>query len=392
MGVALLVLAIAFVSPHAFHWASVAYWQANLLGDQRHLMDFSPPEGQVGFVRPASKPDLDGDFPIYQSRDFAMGRGYVPDGLWTPGSAPATRLGGGNVASLALPTLFLHSRQSQSGHTRLVHIALKDFNVSGAIGGPSWVSRTTTTLTLQDEVYEPATWRLGSTLRQIPSGGLPGLTAFFIQVAVNEEYAGPAVRLSFGQPDPNDAARFEIHYEYEGVPGTIEGRLGNDDSIAWATLSGPLEKRTGLTTRRTGAQAGCGSIRGTVSIAQTPRAAIAALSRTHPGAQIDRIERVLSGGPPCFRLDYHEGQSQKSNAEYRYSDYGNILPAPDEVLAGLRDLHPDATVDRVQFFEDMANGFRLFQVKFHYRFSWNEFETWVLPDGTEYLSNPPLAE
>jgi hypothetical protein len=47
------------------------------------------------------------------------------------------------------------------------------------------------------------------------------------------------VRLFAGQPDADDAGRFTIRYEIDDVPGTIEGRLGADNTVMMRVLDGP---------------------------------------------------------------------------------------------------------------------------------------------------------
>jgi hypothetical protein len=46
-------------------------------------------------------------------------------------------------------------------------------------------------------------------------------------------------RFYAGQIDPNDDGRLTIKYEIDGVPGTIEGKLAADSSIALRVLDGP---------------------------------------------------------------------------------------------------------------------------------------------------------
>jgi hypothetical protein len=51
------------------------------------------------------------------------------------------------------------------------------------------------------------------------------------------------MRLHAGQPDPRDEGRFAIKYEIDGVPGTIEGRVGADDRVTLRVLDGPATVR-----------------------------------------------------------------------------------------------------------------------------------------------------
>jgi hypothetical protein len=51
------------------------------------------------------------------------------------------------------------------------------------------------------------------------------------------------VRVFAGQVDPAAPTRLTIRYEVDNVPGTIEGRLGADDSVTLRVLDGPAAGR-----------------------------------------------------------------------------------------------------------------------------------------------------
>jgi hypothetical protein len=48
------------------------------------------------------------------------------------------------------------------------------------------------------------------------------------------------VTLYFGQPDPNDAARFTIRYVVGEQSGLLAGRLNDDGTVTFAAKDGPL--------------------------------------------------------------------------------------------------------------------------------------------------------
>ena len=101
---------------------------------------------------------------------------------------------------------------------------------------------------------------------------------------------------------------------------------------------------------------------------QTPHVAIATLRQSHPDAQIDWIEGIFSNGPPRFCLHYHEGHTQKIEAEYQYSDHGNLSSLhmyPDDVRDSFKRLYPSAVVDRIEYFDDLATQVRFFRLHFH---------------------------
>jgi hypothetical protein len=55
---------------------------------------------------------------------------------------------------------------------------------------------------------------------------------------------GEVARIYAGQVDPQDRARLTIGYEIDGVPGTIEGRLGADDAVTLRVLDGTAATRS----------------------------------------------------------------------------------------------------------------------------------------------------
>ena len=44
------------------------------------------------------------------------------------------------------------------------------------------------------------------------------------------------MRINAGVPDPGDRSRFTIAFELNGVPGTFEYRLGDDDRVTMCLL------------------------------------------------------------------------------------------------------------------------------------------------------------
>jgi hypothetical protein len=239
------------------------YRQWNVLAEQRYLTDFSQPENTVALTNLPAECDRlfpTGKYVVVPVCGEDRGyRGFMPAG------APIGDKGG-------FPTLFLHARQSTSGHERLVHVTLNMLSDSVALakGLPfmpadeavrceDWHIHSVyfTKLVFQDEIYQPATRQPGSTLRPAPSGTLgawPKLVSFIVprvaETKIRSMAPGGALdlirgddqklRIMVGRPDPKDPSRFEIPYECDDRPGIVEGRLENDDSITWNIVSGPL--------------------------------------------------------------------------------------------------------------------------------------------------------
>ena len=122
----------------------------------------------------------------------------------------------------AAPTaavLFLHERTS-GGTRRLIAIE----RAAGVRSSPFFLVG----YDVDSQVIEPATLRRAA--RAIPF-------AYLIRVA---DMVGPLMdlRIYAGQPDPADASRFTIRYEYLGKMHIAEGRVAEDGRVGIHRIGG----------------------------------------------------------------------------------------------------------------------------------------------------------
>lgn len=129
--------------------------------------------------------------------------------FWPPG-APA-------------PKALVHRLRNSAGEERLVAIILAPEPPSTTTDGPAAAGQLimVSAIVLPGDLGQEPGWRgNGSTLR----GDLS---------------KSAKLRVFAAQLDPADPARFSIRYEMDGVPGTIEGRLGMDRDVALTMKDGP---------------------------------------------------------------------------------------------------------------------------------------------------------
>ena len=113
--------------------------------------------------------------------------------------------------------VFLHGRRALGGDTELISIH---------VSVPS-----TRVVTLYSQRFMPAS-SIGNPQRIVHlQNGEAGQFSFDLSLS-------DRLRLFAGQTHPDDPSRFTIRYELNGVPGTIEGRLGRDGGIELRTASG----------------------------------------------------------------------------------------------------------------------------------------------------------
>ncbi|HZL34192.1 MAG TPA: cytochrome P460 family protein [Tepidisphaeraceae bacterium] len=115
---------------------------------------------------------------------------------------------------------FLHARRSPAGHERIVAVRCIVMYLSSA----------SVVQAFQPVVVEPAKpWPLAS--RPILHDGLfPG--GYPIHMPV---------RVFGGQPDPADASHFTIAYTVNDLPGVIDGRLGDNDTVKLSVRPGSAD-------------------------------------------------------------------------------------------------------------------------------------------------------
>ena len=213
--------------PHAYSWARTFYWE-------RPCMDFDPPPQTAvyerlpaGSAKPAiARPFLDGD-----SREVAaISSDLVKRFVQGPPPVMAWRVplcwvrflqASGNAPSPVPPVavLFCHWRVSPAGHKRLVVVEMSSFCDIGDLLAKE----------LAPSIYARPGWN-----------GCPALRSNGQSRQFNGSFIPMPRRVFAGQPDPADASRFTIAYEWpDGVRGTIDGRLLDDDTVDLTVRPGP---------------------------------------------------------------------------------------------------------------------------------------------------------
>lgn len=137
---------------------------------------------------------------------------YAPGNIPSRGTLPKT-------------IVFLHQRQSPSGHQRIVAIRCI----------PIYLASASILQSLQPIVVEPASlWHLDSRPKFTPGpnhGGYP------VSIPIN---------LYAGQPDPKDDSHFTLAYTLNGKPGTIDGWLNDDETVKLELRAGSPSMRDEL--------------------------------------------------------------------------------------------------------------------------------------------------
>lgn len=249
--------------------------QAEVLAEQKKWMDFDPPAGTVSLT---NDPDEyarllpTGNYikvvnglwtPQWIGHSETVFRGYSPGGVPEPPNA---------IPQVHFPTVFLHSRRSSGGHTRLVHLTfdvntielplrkatplLNDADRESLHLYQSEPQFAFNELDLQVDLYVPATRRPGSSLQRVtPKTNFIGTAldwkAFLVpHRQFLRDRADPTtygidgdvkLRVSMGRPDPDNAARFIIPYECDGQAGEVVGQLTDSETIYWERITGPLQ-------------------------------------------------------------------------------------------------------------------------------------------------------
>jgi len=142
--------------------------------------------------------------------------------------------------------VFFHGRKSASGNERLVIVSM-----SGSINYPNGYDMTSAwdAEVEKKQVFTAAALHLeagedlmsipltGSRLELHPSSAMLKMPLHWTPSPTPEQPGRVRIdykdqlRIFAGQPDPTDASHFTIAYELDGVPGTIDGWLFDDDSV-----------------------------------------------------------------------------------------------------------------------------------------------------------------
>ena len=214
VGVVLLLAAGAA----AWRYGKSAWTRGRLLYYQRQCLAYTAPPDQVVYeqdpvraaallsrgsytnVTPAGGPPEAALTPRCWAEACRLAGGL------TPPAAGATAVSGGGSSGA---TLFLHERRSPGGQRRLVA-------VQSAPGLPALAS--------MPVLVEPGS------LTAIPSVRAATLDADF-DLSLPTNPAGTRFRFFAGQADPSDPSHFTLRFTAEGVPGSVEGWLRDNDCL-----------------------------------------------------------------------------------------------------------------------------------------------------------------
>ncbi len=135
--------------------------------------------------------------------------------------------------------VFLHARTNARGVTRLVEVALflgkqdpstfqhGEEPLLGPDHSAAWTG----------EVYDPA--KIQPSNRSWYNPSHVGTEVCWTNGDIIEVGQGKQLVFFNGQPNPNDPSRFTFRYQLDGVRGTIEGHLADNDAITLNVLDGP---------------------------------------------------------------------------------------------------------------------------------------------------------
>ena len=212
-------------------WGPRVQARVQMLSAQRACLQFDSAPGTVVF-------DRDRDAGATYATWMRDGRTvkYVIPPAWTTFHPkyvePFSPLQSGGLQSHG--TLFLHERRSPAGNRRLVTVEL---NTSWGKSG-TWIAMDTRAIipgTFRTEPKE--TWG-GPPATDLTSTNLVGRR---VDMLMDVPY-GKALKLFAGHPDPTDVSHFTIDYEIDRRRETIDGRLGDDDSVAMS-LRNPADRK-----------------------------------------------------------------------------------------------------------------------------------------------------
>jgi hypothetical protein len=221
-----VVVALAVCAAFAWpKWGAPRAQQARYLYRQRQCLTWAlPPEHVVYDDDPTAAAQLlagGADFrpparPLFDTDDNRPPGGWGPPAYYRP-RALDEMLGNPALIFGFDGVVFMHRRAAASGRERLVVVKIGSTAVS--VDGAHYVG-------CSPEVFEPASWKVGSVVNRKFPAHLPREFQVFLPVL-----AGQHLRFFAGQPDPADSACFTVQFDLDGKPGTIEGRLADDDGV-----------------------------------------------------------------------------------------------------------------------------------------------------------------
>jgi hypothetical protein len=208
----ILLVTLVGVCIAGYRWGPQGFHKALFLYHQPRCLAYTAPPEQVVFDSDPARVAI-----LAQDPNFVISGGCAfrkPPADWQAVCA--------GLSPIAAPTsalLFLHERTS-GGIRRLIAIDRR----AGVRSSPLFLVG----YDVEGGVIEPAT--LTRPAREIPF-------AYVIRVV---DMVGPLtdLRIYAGQPDPADASRFTIRYEFGGKTHTVEGHVATDGRIDFQHIGG----------------------------------------------------------------------------------------------------------------------------------------------------------
>jgi len=225
--VLLVVLGLLLLAS-AWRWGLIPHARFLLL--QRRCMAYAPPPGRVIYDDdPRQAAALLTD-PAYAASHPALPKG-VSAAVYDNPLFRAYVQGSYRRLRPAGPAAFMHRRTSPAGNERLVVVEFPSSPPTAQLGKEP--GRTPLRqLAFRPYAEPPSTLTArGAAVLTFP-GDPPGLDLFVAP--------GDRTRVLEGQPDPADPSHFTIDYVHNGVPGTIDGWLNDDDTVTLAPRAGQV--------------------------------------------------------------------------------------------------------------------------------------------------------
>ena len=190
-----------------------------VLESQRRTLGYAPPPGRVIYDNdPQRVPGLLQD-PAYVSTHTGLPKGAFA--LYDNPVFQTHQRRGKSAARPVAPAAFMGRLTSPAGNTRLVAVQWTQVPP----GDAPFLQ-----FALRPTVEVPA--RLFAPGRSVPLGSAAGLEMFVAP--------GDRTRIVEGQRDPADPSHFTIDYVHNGVPGTIDGWLNDDDTVTLGPRAGEV--------------------------------------------------------------------------------------------------------------------------------------------------------
>jgi hypothetical protein len=189
---------------------------------QRRCLDYTPAPGRVIYDNDS---DGDGIAPAAAFAKYASYRNRAFEAYQRPVN------GSGNQMFLVA---FMGRRTSPAGNERLVTVTFGEVPPYGDVAFLQYI-------------FSPTVETAATLFKPPAAASLPG--AFAMNRLELFATPGDRLRILEGRPDPADASHFTIDYVHNGVPGTIDGWLNDDDTITFGPRAGEFVEQSSIFVR-----------------------------------------------------------------------------------------------------------------------------------------------